>query len=177
MKLNKIYKEILNEELTNRYTNQTGVEDDVYEIGMVKEDDFLKHSAYDDSEMSQELLNNLKYTLKRLPSTVTLYRVVFLKSKEDLNQMELGSHYVLDKNDLDGSHYSGSKYGANGSPFILQVKVSKNDIDYNTTIITNMKYPHEKEITLKNKGQNAKLINISPFQSNNYDLDSTDDFL
>ena len=37
IKLNKIYTELLNEELTYRHANINGVEDDEYEIGMVEE--------------------------------------------------------------------------------------------------------------------------------------------
>jgi hypothetical protein len=46
MKLNKLYKEILNEELTYRYSDTEGVEDDEYEIGMVKEDNSQTITAY-----------------------------------------------------------------------------------------------------------------------------------
>lgn len=175
MKLTKIYQQVLKEELTYRHANSNGAEDDEYEIGMVKEDSkyksLLKYSAYDNLEMSTEYLKKLISDLNSLPNTLTLYRVVFLQSKKDLRDKELGSHYVLSKNDLDGAHYVKAHKNAKGEPFILTVKANKSDIDEMATLKHNMQYPHEKEITLKNKGANAKLIDIKPFKSKKFDFE------
>jgi hypothetical protein len=53
IKLNKIYKEILSEELTNRHTNTTGPEDDEYEIGIVKEDNDLTGLRFNDGRFNK----------------------------------------------------------------------------------------------------------------------------
>jgi hypothetical protein len=156
-------KEVISEELTYRHANSEGPEDDEYEIGMVKENKY-----------SEILKQNVK-VLKSLPNEMTLYRVVFLKDKNSLNQNNLGSHYVLNKKDLDGSHYTDPHMNADGNPFILTVKADKNEIDYEATLKHNMQYPNEKELTLKNKGAGAKLVNIIPFQSKSFDLNTSDD--
>jgi|AntDeeMinimDraft_5_1070356.scaffolds.fasta_scaffold03031_3 hypothetical protein len=167
-----IEKVNVKEDLTYRHTNTSGAGDDEYEVGMVKENnnikELLKYSAYDDSEMSEMYLKKLIDTLRKLPSNLTLYRVVFLEKKSDLRDKELGSHYVLNKKDLDNSHYVEAHSNAKGEPFILTVKVSKNEIDEFATLKHNMQYPHEKEITLKNTGSGAKLIDIKPFKNTSY---------
>lgn len=53
MKLNKLYNEILNEELTYRHANTNGVEDDEYEIGMVKEDSDLSGLRFNDGRFNK----------------------------------------------------------------------------------------------------------------------------
>lgn len=171
---NYYYSEVLNEELTYRHANIDGVEDDEYEIGVVSEeikyDEFLKYGVHDDLDVNKSHLKKLINDFKKLPNTLTLYRVVFLENKNQLNQQELGSHYVLNKNDLSGSHYSQPHLNSKGQPFILTVKAPKSNIDMVETFKTNMQFPNEKEITLKNKGMGSKLISIKPFNSKSYDI-------
>jgi len=169
----------VDEELTYHHVNTEGVDDDdEYEIGMVKEginyNEFLKYGAHDDLDVNKENLKNLINMFNKLPNTLTLYRVVFLENKNDLNTIQLGSHYVLSKNDLDGSHYTEPHLNSKGQPFILTVKANKNDIDVIETFKYNMQYPNEKEITLKNKGKGVNLISIKQFQSNSFNIGTSD---
>ena len=171
-KLSKIYQELINEDLEYAHVTDAGPETDVFEIGTeINESDdnfskYLKYYSGDNIEYGKEHLKSTMNGLNELPDTIKLYRVVFLNDRNDLNIKELGSHYVLDQNQLEGVHYQQAHNGANGEPFILTVKASKNMIDYHNTIIYNMKYPNEGEVTLKNKGAGANLINIEPFTSN-----------
>lgn len=63
IKLNKIYTELLNEELTYRHCNTTGEEDDEYEIGMVKE---YEHTLTFDNKV--ELSDVEKIKIRNLSS-------------------------------------------------------------------------------------------------------------
>ncbi len=119
---------------------------------------------------------NIKNELNSLPSVLTLYRVVYVDDESQINQSEVGTHYVLNRRDLERSHYQGSHVGG-GQPFILTVKADKNLVDAKTTLSNRIKYPHEKEISLKNKGVGAKIVKVEPFISNDEDLIGTpDDF-
>ena len=80
----------------------------------------------------------------------------------------IGSHYVLNKRDLENSHQQISHVGG-GKPYILTVNANKNLIDFDKTLINRMEYQHEKEITLINGGKGAKLVKVAPFvASTNY---------
>jgi len=119
---------------------------------------------------------NIKNELNSLPQTIKLYRVVYVEDESQINQKQVGSHYMLNKVDLERSHYQGSHVGG-GQPLILTVKADKNLIDTKATLNHRIKYPHEKEITLRNKGLGATIINVEPFISNDEDLIGTpDDF-
>jgi hypothetical protein len=108
-------------------------------------------------------INDIRSELKTLPDTLTLYRVVFVDNPNDINQNQPGDHYVLNKRDLERSHYKQTHVG-HGNPYLITVKAPKSMVDFETTIDNRIKYPHEKEITLKNKGAGAKIINVSEFQ-------------
>lgn len=193
MKLVKIYNEILKEDLIYHGATTTGVEDDEYEIGPLKESmttnsfkltksdinryiELGLNSAYDNYEMAHDGLMNILDGLKKLPNIITLYRIVFIESLDDLNTQELGSHYVLDKDDLESSHYSSPHDGANGNPFMISVKAQKNMIDFNTTITNNIQYPHETEITLKNNGEGILLLDKRPLKTQDFSFDDSNEF-
>lgn len=97
-------------------------------------------------------------SLNKLPNIITLYRIVVANNINSIDKVYPGFHYSLDKNNLLSNHnqLQGKKY------FLITIKVNKNLIDFITTIKNNMKYPDEKEITLKNKGFGGEIINIEP---------------
>jgi hypothetical protein len=104
--------------------------------------------------------------ISSLPEEVTLYRLVFLNSKEDLNKLKPGLHYVLNKKSLINNHYDDfmydliSAHGQGEEPYIITIKVDKSKLDIENTIDNNMRYPHEKEITLKNHGRGCKIVKV-----------------
>lgn len=130
----------------------------------------------DEVKVSSFLKKNLLSIIK-LPNTITLYRVVFLKNKNSLNKNEVGTHYVLKRDELEKSHQQGSHVGG-GEPFILTVKAPTSLIDIYTTLENRVLFPHENEISLLNKGLGAKITNIEPFKESNFlddDLYGDDD--
>lgn len=119
-------------------------------------------TAFDDPNMAAKYINSSLNNLNKLPDIITLYRVIFANSKEDINTNEVGSHYVLSRQQLEQSHHQTSHVGG-GKPFMLTVKAPKELIDLETTLRNKVMYPHENEITLKNKGVGAKIIRVEPF--------------
>jgi len=114
----------------------------------------------EESDIKTRITNELK----SLPDVITLFRVIYVENENDINRNQPGSHYVLKKRDLESSHYQGSHVGG-GEPLLLTVKANKSLIDFNETIKNRINYPHEKEITLKNKGLGAKITKVEPFIS------------
>jgi hypothetical protein len=55
----------------------------------------------------------------------------------------------------------GEKY------FIITVKIPKNEINVSETIENNILYPNEREITVKNKGKNVKIVRIEEIDTEN----------
>lgn len=116
-----------------------------------------------DEEWAIEDLQNLLEWLSGLPDTLTLYRLLYIDEESDINKEELGDHYSHNKKELlDNHHNRGSLYGGYGDyPILITVEVKKDQIDIFNTLHNNILYPHEEEITLKNKGRGSKLINVS----------------
>lgn len=129
-------------------------------------------TAFDSPNMAAKYINTSLTSLNKLPDMVTLYRVIFANSKEDINTNEIGSHYVLSRKQLEQSHHQASHVGG-GKPFMLTVKAPKDLIDLQTTLKNKVMYPHENEITLKNKGVGGQIVKVEPFVQR----DEFEDFL
>jgi len=115
------------------------------------------------SEMATEELGNLIRWVKDLPEELYLYRVLYLDDEDQINYDELGSHYSQDRTDLINNHYDrGSIYGHSQGEdaYLITVKAPKSEIDVMETLNNNILYPHEKEITLKDKGRGAQYLDI-----------------
>ena len=113
-------------------------------------------------EIASEELGNMIKWVKTLPEELFLYRVLYLDDVNDINYDELGSHYSQDRTDLINNHYDrGSIYGDMGEhAYLITVKVPKSEVDVMDTLNNNILYPHEKEITLKDKGRGAQYLDI-----------------
>ena len=114
-------------------------------------------------EIATEELGSLITWVKDLPEELFLYRVLYLDDVNDINYDELGSHYSQDRTDLINNHYDrGSIYGhgQGEDAYLITVKVPKSEVDVMDTLNNNILYPHEKEITLKDKGRGATYLDI-----------------
>jgi len=136
------------------------------QITLSSEDTELMYDAYKQMGLSEEWaiedLQSLLEWLNELPDTITLYRLLYLNEGDEINKEELGDHYSDNKKELLYNHHNkGSIYGDYGENAILiTVKVNKDQIDILNTLHNNIMYPHEQEITLKDKGKGTQLIDI-----------------
>ncbi len=125
------------------------------------------YDAYNQMGLSKEWaiedLESLLEWLNGLPETIILYRLLYLHDGDEINKEELGDHYSTDKKELLYNHHNkGSIYGGHwGDPVLLTVKIKKDQIDIFNTLHNNIMYPHEQEITLKDKGKGTTLIDIT----------------
>jgi len=136
-------------------------------ISLSDKDKRLFYQAYQEMGMDEEwyknnLLDILDF-LNGLPEETILYRLLYVDDDEKIDKEFLGDHYTPNKKELLYNHYNkGSIYGGNeGHPVLVKVKVNKEQIDIFNTIHNNIYYPHEEEITLKNKGKNVKIIDVT----------------
>jgi hypothetical protein len=125
-------------------------------------DDAYK-AGFDSKPMAMGHIRRVYEKIKALPDMITLYRVVFVDSPEEIDRVKIGKHYVLKKSELESSHYAQSHVGK-GEPYMLIVKAPKSIVDVEETMKNNVLYPHEKEITLKNDGVGANIVLVKPFQ-------------
>ena len=136
------------------------------QITLSLEDTELMYDAYKQMGLNEEWaiedLQSLLEWLNGLPETIILYRLLYLHEEDEINKEELGDHYSNNKKELLYNHYNkGSIYGDYGENAILiTVKVKKDQIDILNTLHNNIMYPHEQEITLKDKGKGTELIDI-----------------
>lgn len=115
-----------------------------------------------DEEWAQYDLEELLKWLDTLPEKIILYRLLYIDDDNIINREELGGHYTQEKESLLHNHYSkGSIYGGHwGNPVLLTVEADKDQIDILNTLHNNILYPHEEEITLKNKGRGVEFIKV-----------------
>jgi len=122
---------------------------------------YLYEMGLDNDDALYEL-NNLTDHYDMIPDSVTLYRIVFADSKEEIDKQYPGSHYSLKKKDLLDSHYGPLRDSSYGEKcFMIKVKAQKHMIDFYESIKNNILYPNEKEITLLNKGFGVDVIEIT----------------
>tara|TARA_R110000824_G_scaffold199025_2_gene383084 strand:+ start:942 stop:1391 length:450 start_codon:yes stop_codon:yes gene_type:complete len=136
------------------------------QITLSLEDTELMYDAYKQMGLSNEWaiedLQSLLEWLNGIPETITLYRLLYIDEDKEINKEELGDHYSDNKKELLYNHHNkGSIYGGHwGDPVLLTVKIKKDQIDIFNTLHNNIIYPHEQEITLKDKGKGTEVIDI-----------------
>jgi hypothetical protein len=136
-------------------------------ISLSDKDKRLFYQAYQEMGMDEEWYENnlleILDWLNGLPEETILYRLLYVDDDEKIDKEFLGDHYTPNKKELLYNHYNkGSIYGGNeGHPVLVKVKINKEQIDIFNTIHNNIYYPHEEEITLKNKGKNVKIIDVT----------------
>ena len=121
---------------------------------------YLYEMGFDNDDAIYQL-NDITDFYDNLPETLTLYRVLFAGSKDEIDTQYPGSHYAMNKKDLLDSHHASlrdSSYGDNC--YVIKVKAQKQLIDSYESIKNNILYPNEQEITLKNKGFGVDVIEI-----------------
>ena len=125
-------------------------------------------SLYEDSgifdrDYALEELQSLVSYLNGLNNSLKLYRIICADSEEDIDNINIGSHYTLNRRNLLKNHYDRGSiqshcYG--DRVFLLTVESSKSNIDVMETLSNNILFPIEEEITLKNKGKGSVILSI-----------------
>lgn len=115
-------------------------------------------------KQAKEEIKNLKDYYKNLDTEITLYRIVMVDDKTDIDFEHPGSHYSSSKKDLMDNYSFTTGVGKNA--YMLTVKAGKKQIDVPESISNNILYPNEKEITLKNQGKGVKIIKVTKITKN-----------
>jgi hypothetical protein len=109
-------------------------------------------------------IESLKHWYKTLPKKMTLYRIVFADFPKDINLVEPGSHYALDRKELMSSHGYLQGYGEH--KYLITVHAKKSQMDVQDTLHSRVLYPHENEITLKEKGKGVEVLSLQKIVGN-----------
>jgi len=109
-------------------------------------------------------IESLKHWYKTLPKKMTLYRIVFADSPKDINLDEPGSHYALDRKELMSSHGYLQGYGEH--KYLITVHAKKSQMDVKDTLQNRVLYPHENEVTLKEKGKGSEVQSLQKIVGN-----------
>jgi hypothetical protein len=117
----------------------------------------VRDMDYDESE-AKEMLDSIINNVKTLPDPIKLYRIIRVDDKNDINLEKPGSHYAKNRKDLMNSHSFAEGVGDNS--YIITVLAPKSLIDIKETVFNNVLYPHENEVTLKNKGKGVEIVSI-----------------
>ena len=125
-------------------------------------EDLLDNISSKDTGISwvepEELLNDKIKTLKKISkkSEIKLYRLVYSKSKTDINTKKIGNHFVEDldyfhEQMIDYLYYNAKKENKKlqkDDLWVIEIKTPTNNIDYHKTILTFSLHPNEDEITI-----------------------------
>jgi hypothetical protein len=109
-------------------------------------------------------IESLKHWYKALPKKMTLYRIVFADFPKDINLDEPGSHYALGRKELMSSHGYLQGYGEH--KYLITVHAKKSQMDVRDTLHNRVLYPHENEITLKDKGKGVEIQSLQKIVGN-----------
>lgn len=132
--------------------------------------------AYDTDEETtgEEQLDYLLEMLDEIKNqdTIVLYRVIYTKTRDDIDRSNLGNHYVKS---LDSFHEGmiddlyhnvslniDSDIDYHEDLWLVTIEADTSDVDYKGTLIKNVEFPFEEEILLKNNA-NYKLIKIEKY--------------
>jgi hypothetical protein len=113
--------------------------------------------GFSEEDAQKELEYHLE-KIKNLPAEFTLYRILNVDDKKNINQNQLGSHFSNKKRNLMSSHSFVDS--GNENYFLVTVNAKKSMVDEMATLENNILYPNENEITLKNKGKDVEIISI-----------------
>jgi hypothetical protein len=127
--------------------------------------EFIGCDGYNNEE---DALEDIIYTIndfKTLPNPCILYRIVGVSSENKIDTNKLGQHYTPYKWNLDDGYFQLSigvadwdEYDEKLEPFVMEVSVNHEDIDYKQTLMQLLAFPREYEINLKNEGRNSTFI-------------------
>jgi hypothetical protein len=175
-------KKVIIEEL-NRIKTLMGYLVETNNENKLDYDDFsgdIDDLTSEEREVLEQLLNetesefDLDYLIEDLKilktyKNINLYRIIWVKNKEDIDVKNLGLHYVsnLDSygdwiEDLYPFYNREDEPDIEDDLWLITISVPTQDIDYKATLVKNIKFPYEDEIKLKTDN-NIKLIDISKY--------------
>ena len=89
---------------------------------------------------------------------------IFADDVNDIDTDQPGSHYAMDRKQLMSSHGWLDGYGDN--KYLLTIHAKKGQVDVRDTLKNRVLFPHENEITLKDKGEGVEIISIQEIVGN-----------
>lgn len=123
-----------------------------YDDSCTEEEDNENMARYIREELFGESWK--KGGLKNIPKSIVLFRIVFLKNEnaleEDYNGASLGHHWTYSKDTIDIGILEGINCPEEDKkPFIIEAVFKCEDIDIGGTVYNRMAYENESEITIK----------------------------
>lgn len=106
---------------------------------------------------------NYPIGFKNIPPTINLFRYLDAEDESEIKKHQLGVHYVTRKTDITHEFLDSINAMPDHNGFIVEIETSKSQIDVNETIVNNLLFPDENEITLKGNA-NYKVINVEKFE-------------
>lgn len=123
----------------------------------------LSVQGFNNKEEAAEYLDWLKLThfpdgLAKIPSEMTLYRVLLIRRGKVIDEKEIGRHFVADTKVIYSENWLESigifdmvdwDDETSQQLWLLVCKVAKSNLDLHETVKNRLIYPDEQEFTLK----------------------------
>ncbi len=142
----------------NQYVNESK-DADVFGHKLSVLLDMIDDQVDEPKQFIKNKINELLQLQKQ--TSITLYRVVYIKNPDKLNKTNFGHHYVSDTEDfheemLDYLYQNARKLDKSldeEDVYLIEVETLTSNIDYYETMRTFALHPFENEITIKNDKQ------------------------
>ena len=121
---------------------------------------WLGSEGFNSEEEAVEWLELQIPEYRSLGDVVRLYRVVGVTSMDEIKVNEPGEHYVLDEFQIHEESIGMYDWEDGLRAYIMEVDCPIGEIDVIRTLVQNMSFPNEWEISVKNKGNGVKVVNI-----------------
>lgn len=124
-----------------------------------------KYNAIDGEKFLIELITSkFPFGYSKIPDEIELMKIIYLKSKQDLDKEKLNIHYLVNREDIENMKNKLDVADHEGQPYLLTIKTNKQNIDVEATLRNNLIYQFEYETTLKPKSL-AKIIKIEKLKN------------
>lgn len=122
--------------------------------------------GFNTREDAKEYLDSMIKHYKSMGNTINLYRVIFVEDKGDIDSDNLGEHWTH-KEVIDTDWLRKIKE-TNDTPdyfktYVIEGHFKMSDINWDYTLHTNMQFPNEEEITVKENPFNYKIYTLEEF--------------
>ncbi len=159
----KTIKEILNEQFTTYHGKEyNSFREWAYDYAKTNTEGF---NSYEDAV---EYLDWFIDVIDKLPTNVTLYRILQVDKRSDINKKNLGKHFTDNKDNFDDGFLQSLGFSRSEIQekkfYIVTILINKNQIDFANTVATRLTHPYEDEYTLKDNAA-YKIIEVEQFIS------------
>ena len=142
---------------------------DLYDIAnwALFKEGYMLYDELTDDEAIDEIVNDFNLLLKsnypegfkNVPNVLTLYRIVKLKSSDELNKSKLGMSWFSDKERIEDKNFIDQLFNTNQNLYLITAEVPISNIDIPRSMVQRVMSYIENEVVIKDD-TNISIIDL-----------------